>query len=140
MIRREKVTYHRSGSWYDGMGGWHHSRSTRLKNPYGARCSTCKMSFSKSVKDSNSRLVRVVKYLRTRKGMDTTRADIVRDVFGLILADGKGEANPSTYAYIRGRSWSSGFFALGVATDFFRMTRKGNTTVYTLGKRARLIK
>lgn len=52
----------------------------QAKRPFGFMAHDG-LNFSRSVTDRNSRLARIVRYLQGRRGMITTRMDILQDVF-----------------------------------------------------------
>ena len=99
------------------------------------------MDFSKSVKNPNSRLVRVVKYLR--ENPKSTWKEILRDVFNIYPVpkdsyhswkiDGNGRGTMVTKGY------GSSFKTLLIVTKFVKVTGRGVSTRYSVGSRSRLI-
>lgn len=80
------------------------------------------MNFSRSIHDTNSRLHRVLEYLRMNG--PCTKRDILRDVFGF----NDSELTPSKV-----RGWGSLLFSLGVHHGYFAKERRGRITYWSVG-------
>jgi len=96
-------------------------------------CAPNGMDFSKSIHNPNSRLNRVLTYLR-QVGPRTKR-EILRDVFGKNVGQTKwalvdGKAVNYTPGLVS-MGWASYLFSLGVKTGHFQKVRKGNVTYWT---------
>lgn len=91
------------------------SRPSHLTAPNG-------LNFSRSVGVPTSRLERIREYLRVNG--PSTKKDILRDVFGKTIG------SYSTGGVTMG--WGSYVFGLGVKNGFFKKTRKGGTTYWSL--------
>jgi len=91
--------------------------------PYGSYAPNG-LNFDKSVSNPNSRLSKIVRYIR--ENGPTSRHRLVRLL------------TPKTDIRVNG--WGSGFFALAIRTGFITKSATHGTYVYNLGPRANLIK
>lgn len=110
------------------------SRS-RERSPFGVS-SWNGMNLRKSVDDPNSRLSRIVNYIR-QNGMSEKKT-IFRDVFGkTIVKDVPSRFNPSTGKWepseFVGRNWGTYVWNLAVSGRVLVKIRKGNRVFYDLG-------
>jgi hypothetical protein len=83
------------------------------------------MTFKNSVSNPNSRLSRLVNYLR--KNGPTTKEVILRDVFGKTM--GKGVT----------RGWGAYLFQYGRKVGFISYTRSGKSGVWSVGPEEHLV-
>ncbi len=121
-----------------------YGRSRPIAQPFGHR-NYDGLNFARSVKDKTSRLSRVVRYIR--KYGQTSRVELLTNALGFVPSHTirhvwKGGRNGGRVTIPSNglEGHSSPFFSLAVKTGFLRSKRIGNSVVYTLGRRARLVK
>jgi hypothetical protein len=90
--------------------------------PFGHICHNG-MNFRNSVKNHNSRLIRMLTYIESQRQMgnlNVTKIDILRDVFGKVNVC---------------RGWGNYLFSLSLKIGFTKMVRKGNKVFYRITKK-----
>lgn len=85
------------------------------------------LNFNKSVANPNSKLAKVIRYLRDNG--PASKKVILRDVCDVEVSD---KWVYGTNKVTRG--WGATFFALAVKTNFINKTRIGSRVVYSVGK------
>ena len=98
--------------------------------PFGYKNVRDGLDFSRSVTNRNSRLVRVVQFVRDDCVTPVSRHNIIGNVFGRIN---------HTDSRHKGRSWASGFFAALVKAGFLEKVGRGSQVRYIEGRNASLI-
>ena len=93
--------------------------SFRLSAPNG-------MNLSRSVHNPKSRFRRMMDYLVV-KG-ESTREDILRDVFGKTIGVYSGVMTPNVVS----RGWGCYVFTLSVKYGYVKMVRRGNRVFYSV--------
>ena len=107
-------------------------KEKKARAPFG-KWESNGLNFSKSLTNPNSRLARVVNFIR-EKGTPQTRHTLNVLVFGLYPRP-DGYLNPKTKQRVT-RGWGAYLFSLAVKTNILKKTRKGNEWYYSLGKNA----